>query len=170
MERDGEDLTSVSESLPAAKEREMAASAIHSQLMAQISLSKERKDKLGIKIDEARRQLKLKEEELKFLEMLLHRGEQHNRDLVATITNKEAEIAKLKEKLCEAEHKLNLAREEAQSLREQLRQAMAELAERARERCEIERTQAELERERSQFDMLLGTFAMRSQVNNIYSL
>ena len=164
LERADEKLTHISEFLPAAKKRKMASSRCQYQLKRQVPITQMKQAKLCADRDTAQRQLEVKKGELKFMKMLLRKGEKHNRELKAVITGKEAEIAELRGRLAVVEHELSLARKEAQQLRDQLQKATEDLAERSRKVCDIERTQAELERERSRFDMLLSTFAARTQV------
>ena len=164
LERADEKLTHISESLPVAKKRKMAASRRQNQLKGQVSVTRATQTKLCSNKNAAQLQLEIKKKELQFMKMLLCKGEVNNEDLKVVITGKEAEIAELRGRLAVVEHELSLARKEAQQLRDQLQKATEDLAERSRKVCDIERTQAELERERSRFDMLLSTFAARTQV------
>ena len=109
-------------------------------------------------------QLKDQERELKFLKMLLCKGQKNNRELKGVISGKEEEIAELRGRLAVAEHDLSLARKEAQELRDQLQQITKELAEESKNVRDSERIKADLERKRNRFDILLSAFATRTQV------
>lgn len=169
LERGNEDLTATGESLSAAKRGKMAAKIRHHRHLAQASLSQERMSMLRANGDKAKEQLKKKEEELKFLKILLHKGEKSNQVLRAVIANLEAEIAELRRKLARVECELSLTKEESWRLKWQLLEARRELVERERDVRDMETIRAELQRERIQFDMLLSSFSIWSQVNSLTS-
>ena len=107
---------------------------------------------------EVKQQLKLKEKELQYLQ-ILQKQQEENEDLRAIIEAKEAEIMLLRESLDGLRQDLESSQEEAKSLREQLHQSTNELAGKSVHVQQLERTRADLmtilESERRRVDQLL---------------
>ena len=142
----------------------MAASRRQYQLKRQVSVTRAIQAKLCDQKYTAQRQLELKERELKFMKMLICKGENNNYELKEIIASKKVELDEMRGRLDDIEYEFSLARKKAKQLRDQLQQTTAVLAERLKNVQDIERAQANLERERNRFDTLLSTFAARTQV------
>ena len=108
-------------------------------------------------------ELKLKKQELMFLEALhksnIEKEQLTKEDLKFTIQNKEAEIKRLQDQVQDLDGQLKSERKEAIQLREELSQATKDLERKSGQVWELERTRSELrsdlENERKRVDMLL---------------
>ena len=92
LERVDEKLTTISESLPAAKKRKISASKVQHKVKRQISITQVNQAKLRADRDTTQRQLEVKGKELNFMKILQHRAK-NNHELKEVIAGKEVEIA-----------------------------------------------------------------------------